>query len=414
MSPTGNMFAMRGVMKLGAVGLVAVQAVWVAISLYQTVISIAGRLKHPRHPVAPIIPPRFFVIVCARNEGPVIPRILADLLAQDYPPGQFEVAVVAHNCTDSTAAVAAAAGVRVIELATERPGKAAAIRAGLAAAGDGWDFVGVFDADARVPSDLLTRVAEASAGEVCLQVETVPPDSDDWLVAGYALGRRARNALWWRPREVLGLGTTISGCGFFIDPVLLDRTLRGLRTLTEDLEATARLYAEGYRVAYVSSTFVRVGEPHQFKASVSQRSRWARGHLRVLLHEWPGLVAQGFRGDPRAFDMAVYLAAPTRLLTRTMVTASFCASALQLSFALPFGLVAVVFGGEWLVPAYVSLREHILPANRHGLALAVRHGILSLLWFPIGLWAAVTPWSKSWHVMPRPAAEEETANAAAA
>ena len=273
--------------------------------------------------------------------------------------------------------------------------------------------VGVFDADASVPTDLLSRVAEASAGEVCLQVETVPPDSDEWLVAGYALGRRARNALWWRPREALGLGTTISGCGFFIEPRLLGRTLRGLRTLTEDLEATARLYSEGHRVAYVSTTFVRVGEPHQFAASMRQRSRWARGHVRVLLHEWPRLFRRSLRGDAQAFDMAIYLAAPTRLLTRTAVTASFLASLLQLSFGLPLGLASLAFGGEWGVPAYVSLAEHIVPANRAGLSLAVRHGVLSLLWFPIGLWAAVTPWSKSWHVMPRPV-DEEVGDASAA
>ncbi|MGH2633032.1 MAG: glycosyltransferase family 2 protein, partial [Tepidiformaceae bacterium] len=239
-------------------------------------------------------------------------------------------------------------------------------------------------------------------------------DSDEWLVAGYALGRRARNALWWRPREALGLGTTISGCGFFIEPGALTRTLQALRTLTEDLETTARLYAEGHRVAYVSSTFVRVGEPNQLAASVRQRSRWARGHLRVLLYEWPRLVRRALGGDARAFDMAVYLAAPTRLLTRTMLTLSLGVSLLQLSFALPLTLVTAAFCGEWLVPAYVSLHDHILPANRRGLSLAVRHGVLSLLWFPIGLWAAVTPWSKSWHVMPRPANSEETADASAA
>ena len=408
------MFGMRGLLRLWTAALLLFQALWVAVSLYQTAVSVAGRLKKAPKRSGPAVAPRFFVIVCARNEAPVIPRILGDLLAQDYPPDAFELAVVAHNCTDATASVAAARGVRVIELGTRMPGKASAIRAGLAAAGEGWDFIGVFDADASVPADLLSRVAEASAGEVCLQVETVPPDSDEWLVAGYALGRRARNALWWRPREALGLGTTISGCGFFIEPRLLGRTLRGLRTLTEDLEATARLYSEGHRVAYVSTTFVRVGEPHQFAASMRQRSRWARGHVRVLLHEWPRLFRRSLRGDAQAFDMAVYLAAPTRLLTRTAVTASFLASLLQLSFGLPLGLASLAFGGEWGVPAYVSLAEHIVPANRAGLSLAVRHGVLSLLWFPIGLWAAVTPWSKSWHVMPRPADEEVGVASAAA
>lgn len=408
------MVAMRRAMKLGAVVLAAFQAVWVALSLYQTGITVVGRLKGRPPAGAPGILPRFALIICARNEEAVISGILDDLLAQDYPRDHTDILVVAHNCTNRTAAEASARGANVIELATGRPGKAAAIRAGLAAIGDGWDFAGVFDADARVPADMLARVAEASAGEVCLQVETVPPESDEWLVAGYALGRRARNALWWRPREALGLGTTISGCGFFIEPHLLRDTLTGLRTMTEDLEATARLYAGGHRVRYVSSTSVRVGEPHQFAASMRQRSRWARGHFGVLLYEWPRLARRASRGDARAFDMSIYLAAPTRLLTRAMVSLSLCASLLRFSFALPVGIVVTAFCGEWAVPAFVSLVDGILPANRRGVSLALRHGVLSVLWFPIGLWAAVTPWSKSWPVMPRPVDGEESADAPAA
>ncbi|MGH2634353.1 MAG: glycosyltransferase, partial [Tepidiformaceae bacterium] len=145
------MVGMRGMTKLGAAALLVFQAAWVSISLYQTAISIAGRLRHRPMPAAPAIPPRFLVIVCARNEEAVISGLIGDLLAQDYPPGCFETLVVAHNCSDRTAAAASALGVRVVELATARPGKAAAIRAGLAAGGDGWDFVGIFDADARVP-----------------------------------------------------------------------------------------------------------------------------------------------------------------------------------------------------------------------------------------------------------------------
>jgi hypothetical protein len=404
---------MRGVLRVVGALIFVGQAFWVAMSLYQSAIALTGRVRRVPRRAVPGVKPCFFLIVCARNEAAVIPGIVSDLLAQNYPRDRFEVIVVAHNCTDATARVAAQAGVRVVELETERPGKAVAVSAGLNAAGDACDFVGVFDADARAPRGLLAAVAEASPGEDCLQVETVPRDTGEWLVEGYGLGRRVRNALWWRPREALGLGTTISGCGFFIRPALLREHLPKVRTLTEDLELTARLYNAGRRVAYVSSSFVVVEEPHRLGASVQQRARWARGHLRVVVHGWPPMFARGLRGDLRAFDMALYLISPTRMLTRLAVSCSFALALLRLPFALPLAPVALALSGEWLLPLYVAVRDRLVPMSVPGLMLAGRHALLNLLWFPIGLWALVTPKSRAWTEMPRSTPEEPDANAAA-
>ncbi len=274
----------------------ALQAFWLALSLYQSGVTVAGRARGRRRRVEPPVPPRFFIAVCARNEQAVVAKIVADLLAQDYPRERFDVTVIAHNCTDSTAHVAATAGANVIELSTRRKGKAAAVRASLANADD-YDFIGIFDADARIPRSLLSEVAEASSGEDCLQVETIPHESNDWLVEGYGLGRRVRNALWWRPRENLGLGTTVTGSGWFIRPGVLRELVPQLKTLTEDLELTARLYASGRKVAYVSTTYVVVEEPKNLKPSLQQRVRWARGHLRVVALEWWPMTRRGLRGD---------------------------------------------------------------------------------------------------------------------
>ncbi|GAA0952516.1 glycosyltransferase [Nonomuraea longicatena] len=72
------------------------------------------------------------VVIPAHNEESVIAAGLARLLA-GAAAGEFEVIVVANACTDATAAVAARAGVRVLE--TPVPGKAHALRLGDAACG---------------------------------------------------------------------------------------------------------------------------------------------------------------------------------------------------------------------------------------------------------------------------------------
>jgi len=67
-------------------------------------------VRLPRLPPAPPPQerPRFVsLIVPARDEERDIETALASLLAQDYPPGAFEVIVVDDRSTDGTAAILA-------------------------------------------------------------------------------------------------------------------------------------------------------------------------------------------------------------------------------------------------------------------------------------------------------------------
>jgi cellulose synthase/poly-beta-1,6-N-acetylglucosamine synthase-like glycosyltransferase len=378
------------------------QALLLFVSLYQTLVTLAGVIVgRPGRRRRPRVLPRFGLVVCARNEAKVISAIIDDFAKQEYPRDHYEVVVVAHNCTDETARIAASRGVQVVELQTPRPGKAQAVAAGLRHLGDSVDFIGVFDADSRVEPLFLDAVARASVGEDCLQIESVPQRARGWVGHGYGLDRRARNIFWWRPREALGLGTTINGSGFFVRPRLIRELLPELRTLTEDLELTAHLYAAGHRIAFVSSTQVALQEPEKLRPMVKQRTRWARGHLGVIRHSWPGVAKRALRGDVRAADMALYMIIPSRVLTRTAVSLSFLLALLGLPSALPLRLVAAGMLGEWVVTGAIAFRERLVPRSRHGLGLAFRHGTLGLLWFPIGLWALVTPKIQSWDATPR-------------
>ncbi|MCC6380939.1 MAG: glycosyltransferase [Dehalococcoidia bacterium] len=390
-----------------AAGAIAVQVGWLALSLYQSGITLFGRIvQAARRPPAPGRGVRFGLLVCARNEERVVAGIVGDLQGQDYPADQVTILVAAHNCSDNTAAVAEQAGVAVVETRTDRPGKAHPMRAGLQAFGEAVDLIGVFDADTLVPEGLLAAVAAAAEGEDCIQVETLPRSAGGPIAAGYGLGRRARNVFWWRPREALGLGTTVSGSGFFIRPSVLREVIEGERTLTEDLEISMRLYAAGRRVRYLSAAHVWVEEPAELRASLRQRSRWARGHFGVIRYELPGLVRQVLRGNLRALDMAVYLVAPSRVLTRTLVTATLGLAFLAPPLAPPLPLVGVAIAGEWLLPLGIGLRDRLLPLNASGLAMAGRVGLLNLLWFPIGLWSLATAGRTVWHAQERLAAGE--------
>ena len=308
---------------------------------------------------------------------------------------------MAHNCTDDTAAVARRAGARVLVLDDGRPGKAHAIAEGMRELPRPVDYVGVFDADSRVDSAFLGVVAATIDGAECLQVETVPELSEGWLANGYGLGRRARNAMWWRPREALDMGVTISGTGWFITPSLHTELGPRLETLTEDLELSILMYSEGHRVLYTSDTAVTVQEPRTFDSSMSQRLRWIRGHVRVIGRYWPSLLRRGLSGDNGAFDMAVYLVAPTRMLTRTGISIGLMLRFAGAPKAASWPLLALGVLSEFGVPALVGGRANLVPMNLTGALLAVRHTLLSLLWFPLGFWGLLTARNESWTAMPR-------------
>jgi cellulose synthase/poly-beta-1,6-N-acetylglucosamine synthase-like glycosyltransferase len=326
---------------------------------------------------------------------------VSDLLAMDYPAELRDVVVVAHNCTDDTARVAARAGAVVVERLTLGQGKAHAIEAGLAALGSGYDYVGWFDADARITPGFLTSIAAHSAGKDCMQAETVPIADRDWFAEGYGFDRKVRNVFWWRPREALGLSTTITGSGWFIRPELLRRYSQGSWTMTEDLELSARLVAGGHRVAHIASAQIACGEPRSLKDSFQQRSRWVRGHIGVVRGRWLPLVFAGLRGNPRAADLALYLIVPTRMLTRLGVSIAAVLGLVSPTFRLPSPLIWLALAGEWLIPAIIGWRERLFRLSTGSLNIAARHTMLGLLWFPIGFWAMGTARLRAWHAMPR-------------
>src|SRR5918912_609980 len=89
--------------------LLVVQLPVALLVLYLDMLSVAAMLwrrapnpSSPRH--------RFAILVPAHNEEQLLPRLLRSINALDFPRALYDTHVVADNCSDRTAAVAAAAG----------------------------------------------------------------------------------------------------------------------------------------------------------------------------------------------------------------------------------------------------------------------------------------------------------------
>jgi glycosyltransferase involved in cell wall biosynthesis len=140
------------------------------------------------------------VVIPARDEEALVARCLASVevaAARARALGVLvRVILVADDCRDRTAAVARAAGVRVIESAAGRVGAARA--RGVDAALAGWAgaddelWIACTDADSEVPPTWITSQIELADAGTDVVVGTVRPQLDDLSPAQVAAWRATR------------------------------------------------------------------------------------------------------------------------------------------------------------------------------------------------------------------------------
>lgn len=108
-----------------------------------------------------------------------------------------------------------------------------------------------------------------------------------------------------KARYILGTSCNISGTGFVFSNEIIKRS-DGWKyyLLTEDLEFTADNIINGERIGYCETAVLYDEQPTDFKQSVRQRMRWARGYLQVFSNYGTGLVKSIFKNKSfSAYDM---------------------------------------------------------------------------------------------------------------
>lgn len=293
-----------------------VQAVLTVFTFYCFVISLFGFYRKQE---GRLLPPssRFAVVVAAHNEERVIGQLIKNLLELNYPKDLYDIYVVADNCIDSTALVAAEHGAKVIErFNKEEKGKGYALEYTfdkIFNCGVDYDAVVVFDADNLVSRDFLMIMnTHLLKGEKIIQgyLDTKNPE-DTWVTRAIYICYLITNRFLQLAKYNLGLTCALGGTGMCLSVEVLKKYGWGMTSLTEDLEFQTKALMNNIKVCWAHDAKIFDEKPLTIMQSLRQRKRWMQGHCNVagrymgkLL--WEGITTKNFA----QVDGALYLVQP--------------------------------------------------------------------------------------------------------
>jgi GT2 family glycosyltransferase len=293
---------------------------------YLSFLAVLGWPHHTKKPTARTL--RFRFLVPAHNEMQGIASTVESLLAVTWPRTQFEVVVVADNCSDDTAAVARAAGASVLERHnTELRGKGYALELGFDTILEKTDAdaVVVVDADTIVSTNVLESfAARIEGGALAMQAEYgVRNVHASWRTEMMALALGMFHALRNNARERLKLSAGLRGNGMCFTRECLVRFPPRAYGLVEDVEHGLALGRGGVRVVAAVDACVLGEMVSGGKASESQRRRWEDGRAALKRDVLPGVVREALaRRSLLLLDLAIDLLIPPLSTVGLLVVAA--------------------------------------------------------------------------------------------
>lgn len=257
---------------------------------------------------------RFAVLISARNESAVIANLLESINNQTYPKELVDVFLIADNCTDNTAEIARKCGANVYERFDKvKVGKGYALNYALKNIKDEYgenhyDAFFVFDADNVLDSNYIEEMNKSFSDgyDILTSYRNSKNYGDNWISAGYALWFLRESKYLNYPRMLLNTSCAISGTGFmFSKNILKNSGGWNYYLLTEDIEFTVDHVTKDYKIGFCKNAVLYDEQPNDFKQSVRQRMRWAKGYFQVMCNYGKRLLKGTFKSSFSCFDMTM-------------------------------------------------------------------------------------------------------------
>lgn len=336
-------------------------AFWVIVLGWQLIVGLCGLLplknKFRQKQGKVQRTHRFAAVICARNEEPVIGKLIESLQQQNYPAECLHIFVVADNCTDNTADAARRAGAEVfVRNDTERVGKGHALRYAVdrlrAEYPDRFDALAVFDADNLVSEDFFWSANRA----LCDDADVVTGNRiaknpyDTWVSGCYSIFWNITMRLFDDAHNKIGLSSFVHGTGFVTRMELIKDGWETV-TITEDGEFSCIQKCRGRRIVYVEEAEYYDEQPTRLKHFFMQFYRWEVGGVQGLRQLFRQVCAALKNHPIEAIDSLLFLLLPAALsalilssvlmIVMAALSTPLATSALVLLISVVIGIVPV-------------------------------------------------------------------------
>jgi cellulose synthase/poly-beta-1,6-N-acetylglucosamine synthase-like glycosyltransferase len=297
--------------------------------------------------VAEKLLPSVSIVVPVKNEERVMDRLLTSLSTLDYPLDKREIIIVEDGSTDTTNDICmnyAKEHANVIVLHNPLSnGKPSALNYGLAHAKG--DIVAIFDADNVPAHDALSVVVEyfEDPKVAAVQGRTASINPKENMLTQFI---SYEEAVWCeaylRGKDVLNLFVHLKGSCQFIRRNVLEQ-LRGFdeAVLSEDMEISARIIENDYKIRYASDVVALQESPSNLKTLFKQRTRWFRGTMEVAF-KYGRLMSKlnriTFDAETTLFGPFILIASLAPYLAAFLVFSTFWSLDMVWSLVVQFGM----------------------------------------------------------------------------
>ena len=255
---------------------------------------------------------RYGVVISAKDEENVIPRLIKGIRDADYPQDKLDIYIIAHNCEDNTAEVARSLGATVIvrNCPSQRTLGYAYNYAFKYIDTSKYDGIVILNADNIVKKDYFEKLNDAF---VYYEKESVVVPfrhslniKDGVMPALYYYYFAIICSLGYKGRESFNVSSRITGCGFVLPVKYLENGWNYVG-ITEDVEFSADKILNGKVIHYCDDAIFYDEQPLDFKTMWFQRLRWAKGQNMTSKRYFGKFLKAMFQKDKKN-KMSLYTA----------------------------------------------------------------------------------------------------------
>ncbi|NET35158.1 MAG: glycosyltransferase family 2 protein [Cyanothece sp. SIO1E1] len=373
---------------------------WIVLGL-TTVMSLHGLRVLLAHPLSTPDPlpekeqadldneqnwPYVSLLVAAKNEEAVIVNLVKALCSLDYPACRYDLWLIDDNSTDRTPMLLDQLAKEYEQLhVIHRSAGAGGGKSG--ALNQVWqltqgEILGVFDADAQVPEDLLRRVLplfqRQQVGAVQVRKTIANADQNFWTKGQQA--EMALDAYFQQQRIAVGGIGELRGNGQFVRRQAV-AFCGGWNeeTITDDLDLTLRLHLSHWDVDFLIFPAVEEEGVTQAISLWHQRNRWGEGGYQRYLDYWR-LIARNRLGPVKTLDLFMFWMTQYLLPTATIPDFLMAIARNRLPILSPVTGLTLTMS---LVGMFIGLRRIRKRSAFVAFLQAVRGTFYMLHWFVI-------------------------------